>query len=516
MAIDYTNGSGTGLFDILGKYFHALDTLNTARGTTVPAEVLDAVNQFKLKTNAPLAMEQAVAGLPTAESAWRSGGSRLSSALRLSAQGFLRAVVRDDAGDQRMNLTQSLEYLIKEMASDDVYVTPPVVSSTDYDTSDANGTIVKGDLILDNPRGVQLDNAYAEDVTLTVTTGGLNPTVELQGESAARNLLAEDWPGGSGFTRTLASLGVDGNLVSNGDFEAFTVADTPDDWLVVDGTPSTNFRSSIIAEHTVTISGTPTSGVYFLKYTHPIRNKVYATAPLSYNATAADVQTALRALPGLDEVTVTSTGTSPDFVHTIVFTGVAGQQTALTSSETFDTGSIAHAITVAGDDGAIDGKGLVLLASMAEFVQPVTLSSDQIYAVGFSLYRSGGAGVREVFIRLRDAVGGTVLVDDAGNSQSVSSVGSGDIDEIITGQFRVAAGQKMPVYLCLEAEADTQLIVDNLILAPATQLYNGGPYFAMFTGRTELDVDTELTGAIANDYAGEFQKNFKQLMKKNL
>lgn len=100
-----------------------------------------------------------------------------------------------------------------------------------------------------------------------------------------------------------------------------------------------------IETQTVAISGTPGSGDYRL-----ISSDFGTTAAIAYNATAADVQAALRLLPDLSEVTVTSSGTTPNFTHTIAFHGVrtVANPAQLTSSNSFNQGSIGHATTQTG------------------------------------------------------------------------------------------------------------------------------------------------------------------------
>lgn len=100
---------------------------------------------------------------------------------------------------------------------------------------------------------------------------------------------------------------------------------------------------------TVAISGTPTSGTYTLTFNGR------TTAAIAFNAAAAAVQSALRLLPGLEQVTVTDTGTIPNFTHTVVMTGVDGASGAtsppqMTSTDSMSGGThaIAHATTVAG------------------------------------------------------------------------------------------------------------------------------------------------------------------------
>lgn len=68
---------------------------------------------------------------------------------------------------------------------------------------------------------------------------------------------------------------------------------------------------------TVTLAGSPTGGTFTLAF------KGVATTPLAFDAAAADVQTALQALPtiGSGNVTVARTGVAPNYIHTCEFQG---------------------------------------------------------------------------------------------------------------------------------------------------------------------------------------------------
>ena len=99
----------------------------------------------------------------------------------------------------------------------------------------------------------------------------------------------------------------------------------------------------------VAISGSPSGGSYTLSFT-TVDGTVLTTGALAHNANAAAVQAALRLLAGLESVTVESSGSSPNFTHTVTFVGVLGNQRQLTSSSSLTGGTpaIAHATTVQG------------------------------------------------------------------------------------------------------------------------------------------------------------------------
>lgn len=111
----------------------------------------------------------------------------------------------------------------------------------------------------------------------------------------------------------------------------------------------TTIATTTAESQTITITGTPTAGSYVLHFDGK------DTAAIAFNAPATDVQTALRLVAGLEKVTVTATGTTPNFVHTVVLTGVAGAlgaasppQMTVTDSTSGGTHNIAIATTVAG------------------------------------------------------------------------------------------------------------------------------------------------------------------------
>lgn len=113
----------------------------------------------------------------------------------------------------------------------------------------------------------------------------------------------------------------------------------------------TTIATHVTEVQTIAISGTPTGGTYTLTFDGK------TTAGIAYNADAAAVQAALRAVAGLELVEVeTLSGTTPNFTHQITLTGVGGSNAAssppqLTSSVAGLTGgtpAIAHATTTPG------------------------------------------------------------------------------------------------------------------------------------------------------------------------
>ena len=115
----------------------------------------------------------------------------------------------------------------------------------------------------------------------------------------------------------------------------------------------TTADSGQVKAQTFAISGTPTGGTYTLTFT----GTRYATQTitLAYNATAATVQTAIRALTGLgfSLTTVTASGTTPNFTHTITFFGMEEDITVSRSIAGMTGGSPVGTLTITSAYAAI-------------------------------------------------------------------------------------------------------------------------------------------------------------------
>lgn len=97
----------------------------------------------------------------------------------------------------------------------------------------------------------------------------------------------------------------------------------------------------------ISFSGEPDSGSFVLNY------GPYATSALDFDASASDVQTALRLLPGLIAITVTGS-VAEGFL--VTFTGVAGDLDLLTVTDnTLEIAAVIEQQTIIPDNSAIDG-----------------------------------------------------------------------------------------------------------------------------------------------------------------
>lgn len=122
----------------------------------------------------------------------------------------------------------------------------------------------------------------------------------------------------------------------------------------------TTQASEVTEVQTIVISGTPTGGTYTVTFDGK------ATAGIAYNADQATVQAALRTIAGLEQVTVVTTGSTPNFTHTVTMTGAPAAlgtssppQMTSTDSMSGGTHAIAHNTTTPGtadrwDEGPSD------------------------------------------------------------------------------------------------------------------------------------------------------------------
>jgi len=104
-----------------------------------------------------------------------------------------------------------------------------------------SGVIVTS--VLDG-RGRSQENVLAEDIVVTCTESSSSGAEQFEaaGELVAPGKLDFLWPAGSGTNQTLSTVAADGsNLLTNGDFETFTVTNTPTSWTLDTGAATADF-----------------------------------------------------------------------------------------------------------------------------------------------------------------------------------------------------------------------------------------------------------------------------------
>ena len=251
MAINYTT-----LFTQLGKIGKCLNSINGYRGTTNPAIVAEIQAQYTT-TDTDLA-----AGLETANASAQQSYSGLISTMKTMAQNTVIDKVNADNRQPDLQLKTALIELIRQMKVDSKTIQQNTISAT----TTAGGSNLGNGIVnvsLKNNNALNYQMNYAEDVLVTCTgdaqSGGRtigNETFSVAGEYSISDPTNFLWPKGSASSITLNAIdagdnNTNNNLLNNGAFETFTVANTPDNWAVLNGAAGTE----ILSEASVVYAG---------------------------------------------------------------------------------------------------------------------------------------------------------------------------------------------------------------------------------------------------------------------
>lgn len=516
MAINFFDGS-KGFFDVAGPAWKTQGAINTDRGTTIPNDIIAAINKFNNQTLNPTltaTIQQLVNSVP----AYQSGASGTMTTIQQYLQSLLIAVVNLDNPQPDSSLKTALIEFIRQMKAQGKTVKSSTVtiSAAAGGSNSGNGVCVvtkkRGD-------GLVQENTIAETILGVAQTSSLTSNFQFLGQVPTSTELDQNWPLGSGCSKSVASL--DANtasaLVSNGGFETFTNANIPDGWIYSVGVPSTNFKQTTLAQQTITVTGTPTSGTYLISWQNPA-GKVQTTAPLVYNATASQVQAALRLLAGLGSVTVSSSGTTPNFTHTIVFNGIGGNLNTITITNNTN-GTITPASTVTGTAQVFAGSYALEFvgdgATLNTMQQQITnLSPSTAYAVSLWGICDAAIAAGVIVVDLVDGIGGSVIQD----VQSVNNSLTFNASSLTTSWQHLSALQAaecafrtpavLPPLVYLRIRLTTALTntknmyLDNVALTPFTELYSGGPSAQIFAGSAPWAAGDTFTLTTTNDRAG--------------
>lgn len=519
MAIELHDAvNGDGLFDILGKAFFHVQTLNTARLTTVPTTSQAFVEQFGKYATPNSAMNAAISGVSQGLNSWKSAGSLSASQVRSFAETYLKEIVNIASAQNNKSRRTVLEYLIADMKAAANYVDANAITLAL--AADAGNTSTDLTIAYTHKRGDGLvqQNILAEVITAQVTSTipSTTPTVKFTSPAKVGDKLSQDWPGGSGIQNSIGAVDAASSLVTNGNFQAASTAHLPDGWLFTVGVLGTSIKLTAPEVQQIVRSGSASAGVWFIKYTNAA-GIVRMTAPLAYNCTAAAIQSALQAIPDLESVTVANTaGTTPNFTDQITFTGLAGDVTAITVVNMTTGGSFAISEITAGSANSFKGVSLNLVGDGS--VKPVliyplpTLEAEKVYFCHYRHKKTGTPAAGIVRIAVLDAIGGSVTTDFSSNANSATY----DLTATVTTSFasgwfsfRLKKTQSQPVYLVIEEttaiSAGTTYCIDEIAVTAGNELYSGGPFVAAFSGVTPPIAGDKWTLTNTNDRAGEIQ-----------
>lgn len=260
MAVTLT-GTG-GLFTRLGKIGLLFRNVNGVLGSTAPspasawgasgptiADLGTAVNAIEAQYQA--SRQDLVDGLYSERDSARSVFSQLKNYLVNLGANTVYQMVLDDTLNVS-SLENALSQLITQMVSSGHYVTAPTVSATVTPGASNNGNGVCA-VTLTGPDGKSLIDSYAETIDTLCTidsqisSGSLGiESFSYSGDNQQTNTTQWDWPKGSGASGSLTACDAassTSSLLTNGGFETFTVANTPDSWTIAVGVAGTDIFS---------------------------------------------------------------------------------------------------------------------------------------------------------------------------------------------------------------------------------------------------------------------------------
>jgi len=527
MAINFTT-----FWTLFGRFAFSGDTIMAAILTTVTGEVEDAVQAIGGSNS--IELERTRAGIrESLESFQETCPSLLSGTFAIPVGEHLIQMIKADNQLASDSLNDALRELIKQM----ITATESLDASTPACTPTYGGSNVgSGTILISTKRGDGQVNEHilAEDIEGTVTdapTDGL-ASLGLSGE-ASTGLLSHDWPKGSGASSTLTShTSASGdNLVTNGSFE--TAADAtaaphvPEGWLVQVATLGTTLKITSIEVQTVIMSSAPSAGHYILHWSDGTNTQ--STAPLDYNASQSDVAAALSALTDLESVTVVTTGTTPDFTHTITFTGVTNPA-QLTSTDNTTGGSIAHATSTAGSAHVMDGARSLEFdsdgAELTTILFPLILEKASQYAISTWWKADVVPAAGVITVDLVSSTTGTVINDDEAVANSFTIDATALSNSAFTHQAGVVRSPStlpdtvfLRIRISTAVSTGTSLFLDEVCVVEMDQIYTGGLSAALFTGPVRWELDDLITLPVTNDRTGalnEWANRVFELRSNNL
>lgn len=195
---------------------------------------------------------------PTLE-AFRLSGASMKTSLKGIAEQTLIEQVNADTPLVSKTVDSALRELIRQMTDNSDSVKANTVSAA---AASAGGTNIGNAVITASvvgKDGLNMEFVFPETLKFTVTSDELNGATEGQepiavsGATANTDQLSYLWPQGSGLTGgslTMVNNVVDGvaastgHMLTNSEFETYTVANTPDNWSLTTGSFGTSILKS--------------------------------------------------------------------------------------------------------------------------------------------------------------------------------------------------------------------------------------------------------------------------------
>ncbi len=251
MAIDLTTNPG-GLFPRIGR-FGKLLLLANQHQEALPAAFESLHDQFDETT--PPGLRYVLGQIVANQLGYINVPASWLGAIQTAAQQTLLRMVAADNPARAGSIQTALAEVISQMVA-----APATVKRSTVSASVATGS-VGGDgtavASATDPTGVPAELIIPEVARLEC---GSASSATFTGGAEQTNTLNYDWPGGSGASAAVPIVGLSsGTLLTNGGLDTYTVANVPDGWAVVTGTPGTD-----LASDTGTVYGTSAASLKYI------------------------------------------------------------------------------------------------------------------------------------------------------------------------------------------------------------------------------------------------------------
>jgi len=238
MSIDLVN-SGDGWFNRAGALGGGFNYVASLYGSANDTAFQNVWSLFATSDQA------AVQSLPDDLAGWRTTGQAYCSVL--STDGQLASVLQVNRAFPLVPLTfvQSVQRVRAQMVATAQTIKRPTITST---VTAGGSNLGNTEIFVSNTNiyGDPLDTTYDETQTATCTSqgSGFSGTIGVVGEPTVPTY-SYLWPMGSGTSTALSiqNPATDGTI-TNSALDTFTVANTPDDWTILNGAAGTTVFSS--------------------------------------------------------------------------------------------------------------------------------------------------------------------------------------------------------------------------------------------------------------------------------
>jgi len=241
-----------GLMTRIGRLMGDELDINFVRGGTITSPDYTVTQKSRIDLSvadyaAATARKDLIDGIYGAYTQFQQAQSSFLSSLQGIAQQTLIQMANDDTKLAQLNVPAAMALLVQQMKTNSTSVNSSTVSvGAQTSVGTPNGTPIFVGSVIDGVDGKNLEYMFPETIYFLVTADSTGTATKNQepfnvtGNSQQTDTNAFNWPLGSGaqISMSLADAGTSsgaGNALNNSDFETFTNANIPDNWIATVG-----------------------------------------------------------------------------------------------------------------------------------------------------------------------------------------------------------------------------------------------------------------------------------------